>query len=161
MIISTSRNNLPCAMRYVRAMLSVTILLSIDSCRGADSTTGSSVPMTLTFDPASLTRTGTRISNGNLRCDVDMTIVAHGGTDHRLSLQSISSTFRDSTGTVGNTVTSSPIDWFGVSTLKRDETAVAHRQPTGAGPFTLTTSLTYSDQFGASKIAMFSLTCAP
>ena len=142
----------------VSAVALVCVALAL-GCRGADAAGTPSQPMTLTFEPAALPRAGSRLGSGNLRCDVDRMVVAHGCGDHLVTLQSLTSTFADSTGVLGNTISASAAEWFGVTALKRDETATTHRQPTGAGPFTLTTSLTYLDQFGTSKVATFALTC--
>jgi hypothetical protein len=135
------------------------LLAVVLSCHGSTETGVRSEPMTLTFEPATATRTGTRIANVGFRCDVDMTILAHGTSDHLITLGAITSTFYDSTGAEGNTLHSSPADWFGVITMRRDDTAVAHRQPTGSGPFSLTNSIAYVDQFGTSKVATFMLQC--
>jgi hypothetical protein len=136
------------------------LLIASASCGGESLSTGiTSMPMTVTFEPATATRSGTRLANGTLRCDADMTILAHGNSDHRVSLEAIASTFQDSIGGVANTINSSPTDWFSVGTLKRDSAAIAHRQPTGPGPFTVVSSINYRDQFGTPKVATFTLKC--
>jgi hypothetical protein len=53
----------------------------------------------------------------------------------------------------------SPFTWFGVGSLKRNETAVTHRIPTTTGPFTFAATLSYSDQFGTSKSTTYALEC--
>lgn len=142
-----------------RGRMCVPLLTLIAACNSHEVTGIASTPMTVTCEPADLTRTGTRLTSGTLRCDADMTILAHGKSDHHVVLQSISTTFYDSTGAQLNTIASSPVDWFGVGTLKRDEQAVAHRQPTGSGPFKLVSTLTYIDQFGTSNGVSFTFRC--
>lgn len=143
----------------IRFVLRCLPLLATVSCGGAGSA-GPSDPMTLTFAPESSSGTGARVANGALRCDMDMTIVAHGGGDHLVTLQTISATFYDSTGAKLNTVAASPSDWFGIVQLRTDQSASAHRQPTGSGPFRVTTELAYVDQFTAPKVATFTFVCS-
>jgi len=139
-----------------RLML-VPVLLSL-SCKGAESTGIKSEPMTLTFEPATVSLVGSRTTDGTLRCPVDLTILAHGSSDHLLSLQTISAGFVVA-GVANTPAIISPVTWFGVSSLKRTQTAVTHRQPTAAAPFVFTSVLTYLDQFGTSKTATSTVTC--
>lgn len=136
------------------------LMLLMLSCQSGVTDAGPSVPMTITFEPATLTRTGTAIPSVGFRCDMDMTILAHGKSDHLVTLGTITSTFSDSTGAQTNAIHSSAADWFGVTTMRRDDTAVAHRQPTsGTGPFSLTNSLAYVDQFDSARVATFTFQC--
>jgi hypothetical protein len=136
------------------------VMLLVVSCQsGSTEAAGQLEPMTVTFEPATLIRTGTAIPNVGLRCDEDMIILAHGKGDHLVTLGTITSTFYDSTGAQANTVRASASDWFGVTTMRGNDTAVAHRQPAGSGPFSLTNSLAYTDQFDSAKVATFMLKC--
>ena len=135
------------------------LLFLILSCQSGVTDAGRSVPMTVTFEPATMSRTGTTIPNVGFRCDMDMTILAHGKSDHVVTLGIITSTFYDSTGAPANTIHASTSDWFGVTAMKRDDVAVAHRQPAGAGPFSLTSALAYVDQFDSAKVATFTFRC--
>jgi hypothetical protein len=45
------------------------------------------------------------------RCDVDMTIIAPGNSDHLLTLESIATTFRDASTMAGDRIYSSSLEW--------------------------------------------------
>ena len=129
------------------------------SCRATEVTeTGAT---TLSFEPATATLRGTALPDGLFQCSVDMTLMAHGSTDHPVFLETVTTVFYDSTGAKSNTVVSSAPDWFGVASLKPDDTAVAHRQPTGRGisAFSATNTLAYLDQSGRTGSATFTLKC--
>lgn len=133
------------------------LLLIAASCKPGG-VEGPSTPMTVTFEPATLNRTGTRLADGTLRCEVDLTIVGHGETDHLVSLRNIEAKFMIA-GVTNVPATITPLGWFGVSYLQRGQTAVSRRQPTAPGPFTFVSTLTYADQFGAIKTTTSTVNC--
>jgi hypothetical protein len=135
------------------------VLLGVTACGGVELVAVSSGPMTLTFEPDSASAQGTRLANGMLRCDMPVTIVAHGGLHNVLTLQTIAATFYDSTGAESNTVFAAPNDWFGLSQMLTDQSASAHRQPVGAGPSRVSANLLYLDQLGASHVATYIFVC--
>lgn len=143
-------------MRISSAVV-ISIALFVVSC-GATGTTETAAT-TLNFEPATATVHGATLANGLFQCSVDMTVLAHGSSDRPVFLETVTSAFYDSTGAKANTIVSSAPDWFGVAQLKRDDTAVAHRQPTGPGVFSVTSSLTYLDEFGRTGSATFTLKC--
>lgn len=133
------------------------LLLVAVSCR-PDGMDGPSPSMTVTFEPATLNRVGTRLPDGNLRCEVDLTIVGHGESDHIVSLRNVEAKFTIA-GVTNIPATIAPMGWFGVSYLSRGQAAVSRRQPTAPGPFTFVTTLTYADQFGTEKTTTSTVNC--
>lgn len=133
------------------------LFLLAASCR-PDELDGPSPPMSVTFEPATINRVGTRMQDGTLRCDVDLTILAHGSSDHILSLRNIEAKFTIA-GVSNIPATIAPMGWFGVSYLSRGQAAVSRRQPTAPGPFTFLTTLTYADQFGTEKTTTSTVNC--
>ena len=146
-------------MRRTRTIRIAALSLVLLSCKNADIVQGvASAPMTLSIEPATASYVGTRLSDGNLRCPVDWTVLAHGTSDHLLSMQSISAGFTVA-GVSNAPAMISPISWFGLASLKRNESAVAHRIPTAPGPFVVVVIVSYTDQFGTAKTATSTVTC--
>lgn len=132
--------------------------LAVLACKGNEVAGSTSTPMTLTIDPANVSLVGSRTSNGQLSCPVDLTILAHGTSDHILVLRSISAGFTiDGVSNIPAVI--APGTWFGVSSLRKSETAVTRRQPTAAKPFVFTSIITYTDQFSTVKTATSTVTC--
>ncbi len=146
-------------MNRVTVVALLTLPFAVLSCKSEEVTSvAKSTPMTLTIEPATASFVGTRLSDGNLRCPVDWTVLAHGTSDHYLTMQSISAGF--TVAGVSNTPAMiAPTSWFGLSSLKRTESAVAHRIPTAPSPFVVVVTVTYVDQFGTAKSVTSSVTC--
>ena len=132
---------------------------SLVSC-GANGATETSTT-TVTFEPASATVHGATLADGLFQCSVDMTLLAHGTADGPVFLETVTTTFVDSTGAKINTTVSAAADWFGVASLKPGDTAVAHRLPAGRGVSAInaTSVLAYLDPTGRSGSATFTFRC--
>lgn len=145
-------------MMRIRLLSTVTSLLAVLSCKGSEVSGVTSTPMTLTIEPVNVSLVGTRTSTGQLRCPVDLTILAHGTSDHLLTLQSVSAGFTID-GVSNNPAVVAPNSWFGVGTLRQSESAVTHRQPTADKPFVFTSIITYADQFNTVKTVTSTVAC--
>lgn len=145
-------------MNRVRLFSTLLLPFAVLACGGNEVSGVDSTPMTLTINPANVSLVGTRTSTGQLRCPVDLTILAHGSGNQALTLQSISAGFTiDGVSNIPAQI--APNTWFGVSTLRKSENAVTHRQPTAEKPFVFTSIITYADQFSTVKTVTSTVTC--
>lgn len=145
-------------MTRVRLPWTLTLLVAVLACKSSEVVGAVSTPMTLTIDPANVSLVGSRTSSGQLSCPVDLTIHAHGTSDHLLVLRSISAGFTiDGVSNIPAEI--APRTWFSVASLRKSESAVTRRQPTAAKPFVFTSIVTYSDQFNTVKTVTSTVTC--